>query len=65
MGPPMSDIVFFDTHDILTIFHLMQYIAIFSRYFPSVNWAKMLQNFIPGARMLKFLRQNGLLAGFL
>ena len=59
-GSPMSDIDFFDTHDILTIFHLMQYIAIFSRYFPSVNWAKMLQNFIPGARMLTFSRQNGL-----
>ena len=61
----MSDIDFFDTHDILTIFHLMQYIAIFSRYFPSVNWGKMLQNFIPGAGILKFLRQNGLFAGFL
>ena len=57
---PMSDIDFFDTHDILTIFHLMQYIAIFSRYFPSVNWPKILQNFIPGARMLTFSRQNGL-----
>ena len=58
--PPMSDIDFFDTHDILTIFHLMQYIAIFSRYFPSVNWPKILQNFIAGARMLTFSRQNGL-----
>ena len=57
---PMSDIDFFDTHDILTIFHLMQYIAIFSRYFPSVNWPKILQNLIPGVRMLTFLRQNGL-----
>ena len=38
----------------------MQYIAIFSRYFPSVNWPKILQNFIPGARMLTFSRQNGL-----
>ena len=57
----MSDIVFCDTHNILTIFHLMQYYHdIFI-----VNWAKMLQNFIPGVRMLKFLRQNGLLAGFL
>ena len=57
---PLSDIDFFDTHDILTIFHLMQYIAIFSRYFPSVNWPKIIQNFIPGARMLTFSRQNGL-----
>ena len=65
MGPPMSDIVFFDTHDILTIFHLMQYIAIFSRYFQSVNWTKKLQNFIPGVRMLKFSRQNGRFMGFL
>ena len=57
---PLSDIDFFDTHDILTIFHMMQYIAIFLRYFPSVNWPKILQNFIPGAHMLTFSRQNGL-----
>ena len=57
---PVSNIVFFDTHDIFTIFHLMQYIAIFSRYFPSVNWPKILQNFISGAHMSTFSRQNSL-----
>ena len=51
---------FCDTHDILTIFHLMQYYRDIFTIFSSVNWAKMLKNFIPGARMLTFSRQNGL-----
>ena len=46
-GPPLSDIDFFDTYDILTIFHLMQYIAIFSRYFPGAQLVKNICNFLP------------------
>ena len=53
----MSDIVFCDTHDILKIFHLLQYIAIFSTCKLGQNAPK----FHSWSAFVRILRQNSLL----
>ena len=63
---PWAILFFFDTHDILMIFQCDAiYRDILTIFFRSVNWAQMLQNFIPGARMSTFSRQTPYLRAFL
>ena len=43
---PWAILFFYDTHDISRYFNMMQYIAIFSRYFPGVKLVKKMCNFL-------------------
>ena len=43
---PWAILLFYDTHDISRYFNMMQYIAIFSRYFPGVKLVKKMCNFL-------------------
>ena len=59
---PWAILFFYDTNDISRYFNMMQYIAIFSRYFPGFKLVKNMRNFLQNLSWERlcwdFLRQK-------